>query len=93
MDQCTDSSLETVFERLNAFQQSRVVRVRLLVQDTPIWESASENIMMSISDPLHFYITVQPDNLIQEFAWDLQLSRPLRAFDDIFSVSGIPAKT
>ena len=46
---------------------------------------------MSISDPLKYYVSVQPDNLVQEVAWDLQLSRPLDSFNDVFSVSGMLA--
>lgn len=85
------ASLETVVSRLDGFLASRFKRVRVLLQQTPIWESAGENILMSISDPLKYYVSVQPDNLVQEVAWDLQLSRPLDSFNDVFSVSGMLA--
>ena len=89
LDQCTDNSFATITNSLNLFMESRIQRIRVLLQPTPIWEAASENILMSISDPLTFYVSVQPDNLVFEFGWDLQLARPLEAFDDVFSVSGM----
>ena len=51
---------ETVVSRLDGFLASRFKRVRVLLQQTPIWESAGENILMSISDPLKYYVSVQP---------------------------------
>lgn len=85
------ATLETVISRLDGFVSSRIKRVRVLIQPTPVWETAGENILMSISDPLKFYVSVQPDNLVEEDGWDLQLLRPLASFGDFFSVSGMLA--
>ena len=90
LDQCTDASHSVIVRHLGAsFAESRLQRARVLVQPTPIWESACENLLMSLVDPLKQYILVQPDNIVNDFAWDLQLARPIEAFDDVFSVSGM----
>ena len=92
LDQCTDESLTVIIRHLTLrFDSSHIVRVRVVEQSTPIWEAAGENLLMSISDPHEAYVLVQPDNLVSHHGWDIQLSRPLRAHQDVVGVSGFLA--
>ena len=92
LDQCNDGSLAAIVRHLaTGFRSSRIRRVRVLQQPTPIWEAAAENVLMSISNPLEAYVLVQPDNLVAQRGWDIQLLRPLWAHDDVVGVSGFLA--
>lgn len=92
LDQCTDDSVEAFAESIAAgFNASRLQRVRLLEQRTPIWEAAGENLLMSSSSPRAAYVLVQPDNLLTSRGWDVQLLRPLAAHADAVGVTGFLA--
>ena len=70
------------------FTSSRLRRVRVLEQSTPIWEAAAENLLMSVSNPLESYILIQPDHILEHPGWDLQLARPLAEYRDVVGVTG-----
>ena len=98
LDHCTDDSYGVIARLLSAHFASPpslrwggLARARVLEQRTPVWEAAGESILMSVTDPSLAYILVQPDNLIYEVGWDLQLARPLHDFADTFAVSGFLA--
>ena len=92
LDQCTDDSYGVILRNIAvAFYASRIRRVRVVEQLTPIWEAASENILMSMADPLEAYVLIQPDNLVAQRGWDVQLARPLSAHADVIGVSGMVA--
>ena len=89
LDQCSDDSIEIIASNLDKwFTSSRLRRVRVLEQSTPIWEAAAENLLMSVSNPLESYILIQPDHILEHPGWDLQLARPLAEYRDVVGVTG-----
>ena len=44
-----------------------------------------------MADPLEAYVLIQPDNLVLQRGWDVQLARPLSAHADVIGVSGMVA--
>ena len=96
LDDCTDGSFEVIIDILGSHESGFAVaaafgRARVLRQEIPRWEAASENTLMRLSNAAEFYICVQPDNIVAEVGWNLRLAAPLRAFTDVFSVSGLCA--
>ena len=89
LDACYDDSF-LVIKRLtqSLFVTSTCVRIRVIEQPTAIWETSSDNLGLSISNPKEAYILVQPDMIITEKSWN---ERVLRAFSEdsrLFAVSG-----
>ena len=101
LDDCTSNAakperdayvtLLSLLEHGDAFRRSDLRRVRILQSRTALWEACSESVLMSISNPHDFYISVQPDTVIFEPAWNLYLAVPVLAFPDVFAVSALSA--
>lgn len=66
---------------------SLLTRIRLMVQPTSVWETSSDNIGMRSSQPLKYYILVQPDMEILELGWNTRLTVPLEIYPDLLAVS------
>ena len=65
-----------------------LIRARLVVQPSPVWESSSDNIGLRSSSPRKYYVLVQPDMKVQEIGYNMFLTAPGELFPDIFAVSG-----
>lgn len=90
LDDCTRDvfgSLKTLLRKDDAFRRSALRRVRVLESRSPLWEGGSETLLMSVSNPREYYISVQPDCFVGEPGWNLRLAVPARAFADVFAVS------
>ena len=84
----SDPQREAVEAALNrSFARSALHRVRLYCSALAMWESGSEAFLIEQSRATSFFISVQPDQMIQEPGWNDVLAAPLRAFTDVFAVS------
>jgi glycosyltransferase involved in cell wall biosynthesis len=94
LDSSYDESLQVLKNILlssDCQQNPGLVRARILVQQTAIFETSSDNLgftLLDIDPPSHFYVEIQSDMILEKKAWNRDLSRPLFAYNDIYSVSG-----
>jgi hypothetical protein len=65
---------------------ARLVAARV-VWAKDVYETASNNIAMRLSDATRAYVLVQPDQILAEAAWNVVLTSPLRQYADVFAVS------
>jgi hypothetical protein len=66
-----------------------LVRARVLVQPTAVFETSSDNLGLTLADrPSHFYIEIQADMILEQAGWNRDMARPFFAYNDIYSVSG-----
>jgi hypothetical protein len=92
LDASYDKSLQVLRDILlskDCQQNAGLVRARILVQPTAIFETSSDNLGLTLADrPSHFYIEIQVDMILERIGWNRDLARPLFAYNDIYSVSG-----
>jgi hypothetical protein len=90
VDACYDDSLQVLREVILSptCLQSGMVRARVLVQPTSVYETSSDNLGFSLGNPTHFFIELQSDMFLQERGWNRDMARPIFEYADIFSVSG-----
>lgn len=65
-----------------------LLRARILMQPTSIYETSADNLGFSLGNPSHFFVEVQSDMYLSEYGWNRDLARPFFEYDDIFSISG-----
>lgn len=81
---------QDMFEHMGAEMSdvpSVLTRIRLIVQPTSVWETSSDNIGMRSSQPLKYYILVQPDMEILELGWNTRFTVPFEMYPDLLAVS------
>jgi len=83
LDQTGDTSLDVIKHTC----ASTRMPVRVWDQPKPQWEAASENFLMRQSHATDWFISVQPDQIIQEPGWNAVLARPAQQYGDVFAVS------
>lgn len=90
LDASWDKSLQVIKDILLSAtcQYSTMVRARVLVQPTAIFETSSDNLGYTLANPSHFFIELQADMFIKETGWNRNLARPIFEYNDIYSVSG-----
>jgi hypothetical protein len=91
LDGCWDDSLHVLKNILlsQLCLQSTMVRARVLIQPTSVFETSSDNLGFTLAEaPSHFYIELQSDMILTQTGWNRDLVRPLFEYNDIFSVSG-----
>lgn len=64
------------------------VRARIVTVDVSVFETRSDNILLSSTSPRYAYIEIQADMKMVEVGWNLRLLRALLKYDDILGVSG-----
>ncbi|GBG31661.1 Hypothetical Protein FCC1311_078862 [Hondaea fermentalgiana] len=69
-------------------KRNGLVRGRVVLQPTSIWETAADNLAMSMSSPSGFYVEVQADTLFLSDGWLERMLQPMRIYDVLFAVSG-----
>jgi glycosyltransferase involved in cell wall biosynthesis len=92
LDASYDKSLQVLKDILlskDCQENAGLVRARILVQPTAVFETSSDNLGLTLADrPSHFYIEIQADMIVERTGWNRDLARPLFAYNDIYSVSG-----
>ena len=92
LDGSMDNSLHLLREVLLSKdcmgEASTLVRVRVVIQPTGVFETSSDNIGFVLATASHFIIEVQADMILQERGWNQDLARPFFEYNDIFSISG-----
>lgn len=77
----------TVDDSLSVIKSTGFHCIKVYTTQTPWFEARSESFLMSRSRASKYIISVQPDNVIHEYAWNEKMSMPLTLYDDVFSVS------
>ena len=91
LDQSYDDSLQVLRSILlsDTCMGSSLVRARVLIQPTSIFETSSDNLGFTLADKSAlFIIEIQSDMFIGETGWNRDMARPLLQYGDIFAVSG-----
>ena len=89
LDACYDHSLDVARVQISEnIRDSSCVRARIISQPTAIWETSSDNLGMSISDPSDAYILVQADNIITESNWNTRMLEALQSDKTLLGVGG-----
>ena len=92
LDSCYDQSLHMIRNILLTDvcrgPKSSLLRARVLVQPTSIFETSSDNLGFLLARPSHFYIEVQSDMILGETGWNVDMARPFLQYNDILSLSG-----
>jgi hypothetical protein len=89
LDACYDNSFN-VIERLlqSMFISSTCVRVRIIEQPTAVWETSSDNLGLSVSNPKDLYIIIQPDMIVTEEGWNERVQQYFSRDSKLFAISG-----
>ena len=99
LDYCKDESEKNIFEIVRKWiencnsihpQQCEnydLVRIVIVVSDSPIYETSANNFGMRISRG-KYWILLQDDQKMEIVGWNVLLSLPLQHSNDIFSASG-----
>lgn len=92
LDNCLDSSLDVLREVLLSpdciGNDSTLVRARVVLHPTSVYETSSDNTGFLLSNPTHFIVDVQADMFLKGKGWNHDLSRPFFEYNDIVSISG-----
>ena len=90
LDASFDDSLPTLRDILISptCLGSSMLRARVLVQPTAVFETSADNLGLTLADPSHFYIELQADMVLDETGWNRDLVRPMLEYNDVFSVGG-----
>lgn len=92
LDNCFDNSLDVLREVLLSpdciGKHSTLVRARVVLHPTSVYETSSDNTGFLLANPIHFIIDVQADMMLKGRGWNHDLSRPFFEYNDIVSVSG-----
>jgi glycosyltransferase involved in cell wall biosynthesis len=85
-DGCTDRTKERCLTYIERHKPAHLLSV--ITADTPnIFETRANNVGFRLARE-RYMITLQDDMLIKEKGWDVRLTYPLRAFDDVLAVTG-----
>lgn len=90
-DGCTDQSQKNSEEFLRK-NKAPLLKNLIITTAENVYETRANNIGFRIAQE-SYLITVQDDVVIEEKGWERRLTYPLRAFDDIFAVTGRAALT
>lgn len=90
LDNCFDDSLDVLREVLLSPDciLSTLVRARVVIHPTSVWETSSDNTGFLLANPTHFMIDVQADMFMKGDGWNHEMARPFFEYNDIVSVSG-----
>jgi glycosyltransferase involved in cell wall biosynthesis len=92
LDASYDNSLQVLKNILlskDCQQNAGLVRARILVQPTAVFETSSDKLGLTLADrPSHFYIEIQAVMILEQAGWNRDMARPFFAYNDIYSVSG-----
>ena len=93
LDNCFDNSLDVLREVLLSSDcignnNSTLVRARVVLHPTSVYETSSDNTGFLLANPTHFIIDVQADMFLKGKGWNHDLSRPFFEYNDIVSISG-----
>lgn len=96
LDQSYDDSLQVLRKILlsdqclnkNKAAPNMMIRARVLVQPTSIFETSADNLGLSLAHPTHFYIELQSDMFINATGWNFDMARPILQYGDILAVGG-----
>ena len=88
LDACYDHSYDIVVKLVELhFASSSCVRVRLVEQETAVYETSANNIAMRMSSPTNAYVLMQGDMLITEAGWNERMWEPFARDPKVFAVS------
>ena len=89
LDACYDGSFDVIRRMTQSeFLTSTCVRMRIIEQPTAIWETSSDNLGLSVSNPKDTYVLVQPDMIITEKGWNERAQRAFFEDSGMFAISG-----
>ena len=93
LDGCSDASLAAATRALNVSLPTGawggLVRVRVLLHPTPVWETSSDNSGLALAHAQSSVaVLVQPDQHVSQRGWNVALSLPIALFPDVWAVSG-----
>jgi len=92
LDGCYDDSLQVLRKILLSKDcmgdSSSLVRARIVINPTEVFETSFDNIGFLLSNPSHFVIEVQSDMMLAEYGWNYDMARPFFEYNDLFSLSG-----
>lgn len=92
LDNCLDDSLDVLRKVLLSShcigENSTLVRARVVLHPTSVYETSSDNTGFLLANPTHFMIDVQADMFLKGRGWNHDLARPFFEYNDIVSVSG-----
>ena len=86
-DSCTDNSENIVIEYLKNFTISNLVKIKIINNPSPLFETTCDNIGFRLSEG-KYLVEVQSDIEIFTYGYNHILSEPIRKYDDIISISG-----
>ena len=93
LDGCTDTTFDVATATLRRAVQGGatggLVRARVVVQGSPVWETSSDNIGLRLAHPnATALILVQADMEVTERGWNARMEAPLEVFKDVWAVGG-----
>lgn len=83
IDGCTDDSEQKI---LKFFKINSYINHKILYADN-VFETKANNIAAKNSSG-KYIIIVQDDMIVNEFGWNIRLSKPIEAFNDVYAVTG-----
>lgn len=93
LDYCTDGTEEILINHLDSFEPPTDLCLLCIVsQSTPVFETTSDNIGFSLSRA-DIVIEIQADMIVDEYAYNDTLAKPLVLYDDFIAVSGRSSHT
>ena len=93
LDGCTDATFDVATATLRSAVQGGatggLVRARVVVQGSPVWETSSDNLGLRLAHPnATALILVQADMEVTERGWNARMEAPLGVFADVWAVGG-----
>jgi hypothetical protein len=93
LDGCTDATFDVATATLRRAVQGGatggLVRARVVVQGSPVWETSSDNVGLRLAHPnATALILVQADMELTERGWNARMEAPLAVFSDVWAVGG-----
>lgn len=89
-DSCKPKACRKICERksTNICLSARfLTHIRVIIAETPLWETKAENLAYVANDPALSYISVQADQRVGERGWNVVLSLPHLLWSDVISSS------
>lgn len=88
LDNCYDSTESILIEYFNNLvTDSELVRVIIVKQETPIFETSCDNLGFIISEG-KYIVELQADMELKEYSYNTSMSRAVIKYDDVIGISG-----
>ena len=87
LDNCIDKTESILLNLFNNVNLTSLVKVILIKQETPVFETTCDNIGFILSSG-KYIVEIQADMEMTEYGFNTSLARPFKKYDDIIGISG-----